>query len=83
MCKCIASYKEQYNRCIANGSITVCGREECKKLINLANKVVNCHAYNGPTDFGNAETGFVNLHDVTKLYEHLCNTAESASYAIV
>ena len=55
-------YKEVFD---ANGNIKPCGRMKCKELIMLASQI------DKNTDFGNSETGFMNVENIKKLKEQL------------
>ena len=53
---------EQYNKVFdEQGNIRKCGREECKKLIEL------CEAFQSDIDFGSLQTGFMNVKNIKKL----------------
>ena len=56
-----ANYREVFN---ADGSIKVCGREACKTLIR------SCMAYNPNVDFGNPETGMMNVNNIRQMLAH-------------
>lgn len=48
-----------------DGSIKNCGRTVCIQLISLANQLGT------DTDYGNADTGFINIETMQKLYEQI------------
>lgn len=47
-----------------NGDARVCGRDKCKKLILLAQKL------DKDTDYGNPETGIMQVAAMKKLYSY-------------
>lgn len=46
-----------------NGNVVACGREKCKELIKL------CNENEEHTDFGDINTGFMNVENIKTLYE--------------
>lgn len=46
-------------------TVRTCGRDECKKLIKLAVEMDNSN------DFGNINTGCMNINNVVKLHERI------------
>jgi len=58
-------FMEQYSKCFDdNGNILNCGREACKKLILLAQKLTQ-------VDCGDAETGRMNKENIVELHHRL------------
>lgn len=65
----LREFMEQYNVCIENGKPKVCTREECSKLIVMANKINSAyHIFSESVSFGNEHTGFMNIDELAKLY---------------
>ena len=58
-------YQEVFDK---DGNIKACGREKCKKLIDACN-VFYQTKYNKELDFGNSNTGFMNVENIKKLIE--------------
>ena len=48
-----------------DGSIKNCGRTVCIQLISLAKQLGT------DTDYGNTDTGFINIETMQKLYEQI------------
>lgn len=48
-----------------DGSIKNCGRTVCIQLISLAKQLGT------DTDYGNVDTGFINIEPMQKLYEQI------------
>lgn len=55
-------YKEVFD---TEGNVLACGREKCKELIKLAN------AINNNINFGDENTGFINIKNMSILYEEI------------
>ena len=49
------------------GNIKACGREICKKLIEVSRNI------DDKVDFGNLDTGFMNVENIKNLYKNLKN----------
>lgn len=49
-------------------SIKSCGRDETRLLIKICNQIESS------TDFGNVDTGFMNIDNILKLYQSLTIT---------
>lgn len=59
----IEEFKEQYNKVFnTDGTVKLCGREETKKLIELAKEL------KPDIDFGNESTGFLNVDNIKSVY---------------
>lgn len=57
-----------YNEVIDNnGNIRACGRDKCKELIEISNKI------DSNTYYGNNETGMMNIETLRKLYSKVVN----------
>ena len=52
------------------GEVKNCGRNVCKELIKAAYKI------NNTTDYGNPETGFMNIENIKILYEEILNSLD-------
>lgn len=50
-----------------HGYVRLCGREKCKELISLAQTI------DSKSDFGNINTGFMNINNLTRLYMKVRN----------
>lgn len=48
-----------------NGDVTVCGREACKQLI------MACEEVKPGVDYGNPQTGFMNIENIQNLKREL------------
>jgi hypothetical protein len=48
-----------------NGDVTLCGREACQLLI------LACEELRPGVDYGNAQTGFMNIENIQKLKREL------------
>lgn len=60
----------QYNRVFdTDGKVKLCSREECKKLIELANKI------NPEVNYGRIRFGMMEIENMHKLHEELLKTA--------
>lgn len=59
-------FKDLYNEVFdAEGNIKSCGRAKTKELIEEAESI------KAGVDFGNTETGFMNVDNIKKLYKEL------------
>lgn len=64
--KTIEEIKELYNKVFdENGHVTLCGRDTCKKLMIALNEIYET------VDFGDLETGFLNVENVKKYVNKL------------
>lgn len=62
----VQDFVKQYAVCFDSvGSVKVCGRDECKKLIDLAMSVDSTLCY------GDIENGFMHVGNMQSLYERL------------
>lgn len=55
-------YEEIFN---SENEVKICGRDKCKNLIKLASEI------NSNVDFGNIDTGFMNIKNIILLKENL------------
>ena len=68
-------FTEQYNKVFnEDGSIKTCGRGECRKLISYAEKI------NNDIEYGDSETGFLNIENIKELYEEIINKDKNEEY---
>lgn len=59
-------FKEEYKKVFTDDNkVRVCGRDECKKLIEVAKEVDN------ETYYGDIYTGLMNIGNMIKLHERL------------
>lgn len=59
-------FKEEYKKVFTDDNkVKACGRDECKKLIELAKEV------DSKTYYGNIYTGLMNIDNMIKLHERL------------
>ena len=58
---------EQYDKVFKNDIVINCGREECKKLIHLADIVGKDFC----TDYGNEHNGMMNIENIQELKSYL------------
>jgi hypothetical protein len=58
----VAEYKKVFNE---SEAVRVCGREECKRLIQLADEIDNS------VEHGRAEVGMMNTDSIKSLYERI------------
>ena len=64
--KTIEEIKELYNKVFdENGNVTLCGRDASKKLMIALNEIYEA------VDFGDLETGFLNVENVKKYVNKL------------
>ena len=59
-------YNDVFNE---NGEIKACGRDKCKKLIIACETYYKFH-YNENVNFGNSDTGFMNVDNIKKLFKN-------------
>lgn len=61
-------FKEEYKKVFTDDNkVKACGRDECKKLIELAKEV------DSKTYYGDIYTGLMNIDNMIKLHERLMN----------
>lgn len=59
-------FKEEYKKVFTDDSkVKACGRDECKKLIELAKEI------DSKTYYGDIYTGLMNIDNMIKLHERL------------